>query len=125
CFNTSSVLAGETNATLTVTNAQSDDVGSYLVKVSNVAGLATSSAAVLSVVVPPSITTQPQDQNLASGQNATFTVVANGSAPLKFQWYFNTNTVLANATNATLTVTNVQTTNAGKYSVTVTNNAGS
>jgi hypothetical protein len=44
---------------------------------------------------------------------------------LSYQWYFNTNTPLANATNASLILTNLQTTNAGTYSVIVTNTAGS
>ena len=44
---------------------------------------------------------------------------------LAYQWYFNTNTPVANATNATLTLANVQATNAGVYSVVVTNLAGS
>ncbi len=37
--------------------------------------------------------------------------------PLAYQWYFNTNTLLANATNPALTLTNVQTTNAGTIEV--------
>jgi hypothetical protein len=36
--------------------------------------------------------------------SVTFTVVATGDAPLRYQWYFNTNTVLANATNASFTI---------------------
>ena len=55
---------------------------------------------------------------------ATFTVTATGSAPLRYQWYFNTNTPVASATNAALTLANAQFTNAGIFSVTVTNNYG-
>lgn len=75
--------------------------------------------------VAPSITTQPQSQTVTTGQDATFTVVAEGSVPLCYQWYYNTNSPLANATNATLTLTNVQAANAGVYSVVVTNSSGS
>ncbi len=123
-FNAGS-LPGETNASLTVTNAQTDDAGNYSVKLSNAFGLATSPAALLTVIVPPSISAQPQSQTLSAGQDASFAVVANGSALLKYQWYFNTNIVLANATNTTLTLTNIQSVNAGKYSVIVTNHGGS
>ena len=35
----------------------------------------------------PSITTQPQSQAIASGQTATLTVAAGGTAPLSYQWY--------------------------------------
>ena len=38
-------------------------------------------------VVPPSITTQPQNQIVGSGQSATLSVGATGSAPLTYQWY--------------------------------------
>jgi pectate lyase len=72
----------------------------------------------------PVIVADPQDQDVLVGDSATFVVVAGGSPPLKYQWFFNTNTPLANATNATLTFTNLQTTNAGTYSVVVTNVAG-
>ncbi len=75
--------------------------------------------------VAPFITGQPQNQSVTQGQNATFTVMADGDATLYYQWYFNTNTVLANATNTTLTITNAQYTNAGAYFVRVTNAVGS
>jgi hypothetical protein len=48
-------------------------------------------------------------------------VTAGGTAPLRYQWYFNTNTLLAGATNASLTITNAGTGNAGGYSVVITN----
>ena len=57
--------------------------------------------------------------------SALYGIVAGGSIPLGYQWYFNTNTPLLNATNSFLTVTNVQAANAGTYSVVVTNTAGS
>jgi hypothetical protein len=49
-------MAGETNATLVIASAQAGDAGSYRVTVSNVAGSATSAAAILVVVSPPTIT---------------------------------------------------------------------
>ena len=74
--------------------------------------------------VAPAITTQPADQTVAIGQDATFNVVATGTLPLRYQWYFNTNTLLADSTNAPLTVANAQTNHAGAYFVIVTNSAG-
>jgi len=73
----------------------------------------------------PSIAAQPQDQFSCLSHSATFTLGATGNPPLSYQWYFNTNTVIVNATNATLTLTNLQGTNAGKYSVVVSNPCGS
>jgi len=75
--------------------------------------------------VAPAITTQPADLTVAIGQDATFNVVASGTPPLRYQWYFNTNTLLADSTNAPLTVANAQTNHTGAYFVVVTNSAGS
>jgi hypothetical protein len=124
-FNTNTVLNGATNFSLAVTNAQPDDAGMYSVTVTNVAGSATSAYASLNVLVPPSISAQPQSLTVTQGQTATFTVTATGTAPLSYRWYFNTNTALSGATNASFTLSSAQSTNAGTYSVIITNLAGS
>ena len=126
-FNTDPPLTGKTNATLTLNNVQTNDAGGYSVVVANSAGSTTSVVAALTVTGPaaPSITTQPQNQAVTVGQTAVFSVIAGGTAPLSYQWYFNTNTPLADKTNATLIVTNVQTNDAGGYSIIVTNSLGS
>jgi hypothetical protein len=73
----------------------------------------------------PSITAQPQPQLLtAPGAAATFGVVASGSPPLTYQWARN-GAPIAGATNATLTLANVQPSAVGTYSVKVTNAVGS
>jgi hypothetical protein len=50
--------------------------------------------------------------------------VASGTAPLGYQWSFNSAT-LSGATSTTLTLTNAQATDTGNYTVVVTNVAGS
>jgi hypothetical protein len=124
-FNTTNNLAGATNASLTLTNVQSTNAGSYAVVVTNSYGSVTSAVATLNVNFGPSITTPPTNQTVVRGQNAAFTVVAGGTAPLRYQWRFNTTNNLAGATNASLIVTNAQSTNAGSYAVVVTNSYGS
>jgi len=42
---------------------------------------------VTSPCVAPSITSQPQSQTIQSGQTATMSVSASGTAPLSYQWY--------------------------------------
>ena len=37
-------------------------------------------------LAPPTITTQPSGQSVTMGQAATFSVVANGTTPLSYQW---------------------------------------
>jgi pectate lyase len=73
---------------------------------------------------PASISQDPNDASAYVGQSAFFSVVANGDAPLSYQWYFNTN-ALQDATNSLLSLTNVQTTDAGPYFCIVTNSYGS
>jgi alpha-tubulin suppressor-like RCC1 family protein len=115
---------GATNSSLALTNVQPANEGDYFVVVTNVAGSVTSSNAILTINVPPTITTQPTNQTIIKGSNAMFSVIAMGTAPLSYQWYFNA-TVLPDATNVTLMFTDVQTNNAGNYYVVVTNAAGS
>jgi pectate lyase len=127
-YNTNTVLTNATGSILTLTNVQLTDAGGYSVVVTNSYGSATSAVAQLTVNLPvaPSITTQPQDQaNILPGATATFSVQASGTDPLSYQWYYNTNTLLTNATDAVLTITNVQPANAGSYSVVINNSAGS
>ena len=74
---------------------------------------------------PPTINAQPQDQSAAVGQGALFTVGASGSAPLTYQWFFNTNTPIASATNATHNIAAVSSNDLGNYRVIVANSSGS
>src|SRR5438045_4487854 len=74
--------------------------------------------------VAPSIISQPTNQTVTVGDNATFNVTASGTAPLSYQWSFG-GSPLQNATNASLTLTGVTTNQAGAYAVLVTNQSGS
>ena len=73
----------------------------------------------------PSITNQPTGRSVVAGSNTTFSVSAAGNGSLRYQWRFNDTNSLAGATNSSLTLTNVQTTNAGGYSVAVIDSLGS
>ncbi len=123
-FNTNTAVANATNASLTLNPVNATNAGTYAIVVTNAVGSATSSVAVLTVFSAPVITAQPQSQSVTVSNDATFTVTAAGTAPLAYKWFFNTNTVLPNATNSSVTVTNAQATNAGTYSVIITNNYG-
>jgi hypothetical protein len=76
------------------------------------------------VNMPPKILTQPNDQTSEAGSTVTFSVSAGGTPPLLYQWFFNDTNSIPGATNATLTLTNVQPSSAGNYSVAVTNSYG-
>ncbi|MCX6923139.1 MAG: immunoglobulin domain-containing protein, partial [Verrucomicrobia bacterium] len=74
-------------------------------------------------VNPPWILVQPTNQIATVGSNVTFSVTAAGTPPLGYQWSSG-GSALDGATNAFLTLTNVQMSSAGSYSVVITNAAG-
>jgi len=74
--------------------------------------------------VAPAITAQPQSTTVAAGGAATFTVTATGTPAPTFQWRKD-GTALSGATANRLTLNSVQTGDAGRYTVVVTNSAGS
>lgn len=123
-FNTNTLVGSNTNQ-LVFSSVTTNHAGEYFVVVSNSVNSITSAVATLTVVPPvaPGITTQPASLSLTVGDPALFSVTATGTAPLHYQWYFNTNTVMSGQTNPLLSFT-AQTNDAGKYSVIITNNYG-
>ena len=71
----------------------------------------------VTIVVQPAGATDPP------GDDVTFTVVAAGSGSLSYQWYKD-GAPVGGATNSLLTLTNVQATDAGAYSVGITSGSG-
>ena len=116
-------LSGQISTTLSRANVRTNDAGPYTVVVTNMAGSLTSQVATLTVLVPPTIASQPQSRTNMLGTTASFSVTAFGTAPLAYQWRFN-GLEIAGATATNLTLSNVQLTNAGSYVVVVTNVAG-
>jgi hypothetical protein len=75
--------------------------------------------------VPPGIVQQPEAAEvLLVGGTLNASVVVNGPGPLSYQWYYNTTHQIPNATNATLTLANMQATNDGSYSCVISNSYG-
>lgn len=104
-----------------------DSGSTFSVVVSNVAGSSTSNNAALTVTsgTPPTITTQPASNTIASGNTASFGVAASGTSPFDYQWRKN-GTAISGATSATYTTPALATTDSGStFSVVVTNTAGS
>ena len=132
-----SPIIGATNSSYTVTNSlYSANGNSYNVIITNlIAGITRppianlgqvlSSSATLNVVGMPMITVQPENQTAGVGSNATFSVIAlSGASPRSYQWY-NTNSAIANQTNNSLTIQNVQLTNSGNiYYAIISNSYG-
>ena len=117
-------VAGATSSTYAMTNVQPAQAGSYAVVVRNAGGSVTSNAATLTVNQAPTITAQPQSVTVTAGSAATFSVTATGAGTLSYQWKFNGQS-LGGATAPSYTVASAQAANAGAYTVTVSNSAGS
>ncbi|HZR19361.1 MAG TPA: immunoglobulin domain-containing protein [Verrucomicrobiae bacterium] len=113
-------LAGATTSAYHLASVTTNDAGAYTVVITNSAGSITSDVATLTVLLPPSILTPPQNTTVSSGNTATFTVAASGSPPLTYQWKFN-GTNIASATTTSLSITNAQVANQGDYTVVVSN----
>jgi hypothetical protein len=73
--------------------------------------------------VAPTITGQPTGMTVPAGQPAAFTVAASGTAPLSYRWRHGATSV--GTDSATLTIASVQAADAGVYTCTVSNSAGS
>lgn len=83
-------IEGATGRSHTTSVVSTPDSGSeFRCRVSSAGGTVLSATAVLHVMVPPSITTQPSDRFVALGQTATFNVWFAGSFPFTFQWQKN------------------------------------
>jgi len=119
------ILLDKTEPSLNIEAAKSTDAGDYAVIVANAAGATTSTWARVRVgLFAPEIIVQPQDQQIVQGGTAVFKVVADGTSPLWFQWYFN-GVAIVGATNDVLTLTNVLPERSGEYWVIVSNSLGS
>ena len=77
-------------------------------------------------IVPqaPLITAQPAGRSVVAGTNVTFSVTALGAVPLSYQWRKN-GTNIVGATSASYSISSVQTSDVGTYSVMVSDVGGS
>jgi len=118
-------IAGATSPTYFASSAPSENGAQFTVVVSNSLGSVTSNVAVLTVLFAPTISLPPASQTVMTGQTATFTVTASGSAPLTYQWRKN-GADIAGATAQTYT-TPVLTSadNGARYAVAVSNSIAS
>lgn len=108
---------------LTAQTVQTSNAGSYVLVVTNLGGVITSAPAVVTVLVPPSITTQPVGSSIPLGLPVTLTTTATGTAPLQYQWQLN-GVPVSGATSASLSFSSMTTSNAGAYRLVVTNLGG-
>jgi hypothetical protein len=111
-------IAGANSASYTI-HVTANSFGTYSVLVSNAAG-STNAAWQVTVYYPGglAITQQPTNQYQIAGGNINFYGSGVGSNSVAYQWAFN-GTNIAGATNASLTLTNVQAAQQGYYNFTI------
>jgi RHS repeat-associated protein len=121
----SAYFVGEQRHTYAFFSVARDNVGNQ--------ELPHSKADTFTVVVtnsPPVVLVSPIDQTATPGTDITFSVTAIGAAPLNYQWRFNGTDLLnggriSGASSNILAITSVQMSDAGSYTVVITNVAGS
>jgi hypothetical protein len=113
-------IVGATSSWLWMTNVGKAQAGIYTVSLSTGGKGIVSRKAILQVVTPVVIKTEPKTQTVKAGKNAVFRVAVTGTGPFTYQWYWN-DAPITNATKSFYTVPKVQAGNAGAYSVYVDN----
>ncbi|MGZ5544715.1 MAG: immunoglobulin domain-containing protein, partial [Limisphaerales bacterium] len=114
---------GTRTSSLTDTNPTSSDAGSYSVVVTNAFGSVTSSNAVVTVLIRPTVTAQPLGRSVPLGLATLFAASVTATTPLSYQWQLN-GADIADATNSTYKIASVSTNDLGAYTLIVSNMAG-
>jgi hypothetical protein len=123
-------ILGATSGTLSLTTTAGESSNQYRAVLANSLGLATTSAATLTVDSPPTVTTSPSDVAVVQGQPATFTAAASGTPTPTVQWQVSTDggttfTNIGGATSPTYTFTTAAGESGNEYQAVFTNPAGS
>ncbi len=122
-------ISGATSSGYTTpATATSDNGALFTVVVSNTPGSVTSGVATLTVnaaPVAPSITTQPASQTVTTGQTASFSVAATGTAPLTYQWQKNSVAISGATSSSYTTPATASSDNGALFTVAVSNTVGS
>ncbi|MBN86526.1 MAG: hypothetical protein CL885_03285, partial [Dehalococcoidia bacterium] len=116
-------IAGNNEATLTLTDLSQSSAGAYQVVVTNPAGSVLSDSANLTIDTPPVIEALTDDQNIIAGETVALKVEASGTTPLSYAWKLD-GALIEGQTSNELTLRDISGTHAGVYSVEVSNPVG-
>jgi fructan beta-fructosidase len=116
-------LAGQTNASLTLSSVQLSNAGPYFLTASNTLGVITSAVAMLTVKTISVKIANPSSVPVGPGSNLVLSASTGGASPLTLQWY-DDGMAIAGATNATLALGGNGVFDAGQYAVVASNAYG-
>ncbi len=117
-------VSGSTAPNLVISSLQPSDIGTYTVAVMNSFGSVLSAGVPLTVIGAPALTQAPSPQAVRAGSDVALSAAVLGTPPLAYQWLFQ-GTNLAGATKVTLSLSEVQPSASGVYSLLVSNTYGS
>ena len=111
-------ISGSTTSSLSISNLQSSDAGSYVLVIGNSVGFTPTAAAALDLA------TQPAGQFALLGSNVSLQVSASGPESFSFQWLENGITLtnvgrIGGATSPDLAISGSQTNDTGAYQVVI------
>jgi hypothetical protein len=116
-------IPGAITASLILSNIQANDVGDYAVRLEQTETATTVFPKSVDLIGPIVLLSNPQRITARPNSNVTLQVTLTGAPPIALQWKHGTQRI-PDATNALLTLTNVQLVDDGEYSVIASNSYG-
>lgn len=123
------VVNGATGAVLRIPALTPAQEGFYTARVTDSVGSSLSTGAWIEILRKPGLTAVPGDITAVQGDNVSMTAFGSGSHPFTWRWKRGATTLVTDINNnaslsSTLTLTNVQPSQAGTYSVSLSNSTG-
>ena len=118
------VISGAVSESISISSVSQAEVGVYYFEAKNPVGSVYSDQVNLDIYIAPSISLNPTDVSVNSGENALFSVGVNGDKPITLEW-FKDDQAIPDSDFANLSISGVTQDNVGVYKAKATNIAGS
>ena len=117
------VISGAVSESISISSVSQAELGVYRFEAKNPVGSVYSDQVNLDIYVAPSISVNPTDVSVNSGENALFSVGVNGDKPITIEW-FKDNQAIPDSDFSNLSISGVTQDNVGVYKAKATNVAG-
>ncbi len=115
-------IPGAIGTSLVLTNLAFSDSGPYVLIASNAAGITPSLLAQITVYQVPTVAGPLTNQVVDAGSSVMLSISVSGSPTLVYSWRLNGQPIAGS--NSVLSISNIQPSQSGYYSVTITNTYG-